>query len=278
MSPYLKAIAADRTQPIDPRAVTLWLTDLKRPSRWFIRPLITIPCVLLLHVVWFIKRLPLPQFSAHELLQKLICWFCHHFVTPEANELILRHYVTESNILNFWRDNLPDAEQRDIAPIDLYPPTIDAMKAASFVDHDQELFRLFAELSGQPLSQVPSEALNWTHWQSLDILSATDDPRPTQVVDFETAHLLFMSLFCLLLTREEYQDAINGFKLDQSIAMRIGDILGDPSLVELAYNKHPLYLIGPWNLTERFLMHGFFTEQLHARIAQHHPGEQPRSK
>ena len=35
-----------------------------------------------------------------------------------------------------------------------------------------------------------------------------------------------------------------------------------------AYNKYPLYLVGPWNLAQRFLMHGFFTEHLHARLEQ----------
>jgi hypothetical protein len=90
--------------------------------------------------------------------------------------------------------------------------------------------------------------------------------RAMQVLDFETAHSLFMCLFCLLLTAEEYRDSINGFNLDQSIAIRIGALIGDPTLVELAYNKHPLYLVGPWNLSQRFLMHGFFTEYLHGRL------------
>jgi hypothetical protein len=39
-------------------------------------------------------------------------------------------------------------------------------------------------------------------------------------------------------------------------------------LAELAYNKHPLYLVGPWNLAQRFLMHGFFTEYLYARLEE----------
>ena len=86
------------------------------------------------------------------------------------------------------------------------------------------------------------------------------------MLDFETAHALFMCLFCLLLTAEEYRDSINGFNLDQSIAIRIGKMIGDPGVAELAYNKHPLYLVGPWNLSQRFLMHGFFTEYLHGQL------------
>ena len=43
-------------------------------------------------------------------------------------------------------------------------------------------------------------------------------------------------------------------------------MVDDPSIVEMAYNKYPMYLLGPWNLTQRFLMHGFFTEFLYARL------------
>jgi hypothetical protein len=103
-------------------------------------------------------------------------------------------------------------------------------------------------------------------------VQVTDQGHPrrfTQVLDFETSHALFMCLFCLLLTREEYRDAINGFNLDQSIAIRIGQLIGDPTVAEMAYNKYPHYLVGPWNLSQRFLMHGFFTEFLHARLERY---------
>ena len=90
--------------------------------------------------------------------------------------------------------------------------------------------------------------------------------RKTQVLDFETSHALFMCLFCLLLTAEEYRDSINGFNLDHSLAIRIGKIIDDPTLTDYVYNKYPLYPVGPGNLAQRFLMHGFFTEHLHARL------------
>jgi len=108
-------------------------------------------------------------------------------------------------------------------------------------------------------------------------LQATAIPRRiTQLLDFETSHALFMCMFCLLLTAAEYRDSINGFNLDQSMAIRIGRMIGDPTLTEYAYNKYPLYFVGPWNLAQRFLMHGFFTEHLHARLDQLRIESQPR--
>uniref|UniRef100_A0A486XT68 Uncharacterized protein n=1 Tax=Rheinheimera sp. BAL341 TaxID=1708203 RepID=A0A486XT68_9GAMM len=267
LSAYLRAIAQDNSLPIEQAALDLWLKDLQNPLRWSLRPLLQFVFAILLHLIWLFKRLPLPQFSAHSSLQRLICWFCRHFVSKEANLLILRHYATESNVLNFLAANSPNNQYE---PVQLYPKSINEMLAASFVEHDQQLFRLFAELGSwqppkQPLSTVQ---LNWQHWQKIDMQQFQLAEKRSQWLDFETSHALFMCLFCLLLTREEYRDAINGFNLDQSIAIRIGDLLGDSSLREMAYNKYPHYLVGPWNLGQRFLMHGFFTEHMYAYLQQ----------
>jgi hypothetical protein len=264
-SAYLQALEFDNSLPIEQEAVDLWLKDLDNPFRWTLRPILQLIFAVLLHLTWFIKRLPLPQFRAHIFLQKTICWFCRNFVSVEANLLILRHYATESNILNSVAVNTGNVNAELLA---LYPRDIDEMMDSSFVDHDQELFRLFKELGHwQPLEQSRSKAdLSWQGWRPVSMEDFHVQPKRTQIMDFESAHALFMCLFCLLLTREEYRDAINGFNLDQSIAVRIGDIIGKPQLAELAYNKFPLYLVGPWNLGQRFLMHGFFTEYMYAQL------------
>lgn len=266
-SPLLQAVAVDNSLPIDPATVELWLKDLENPLRWFVRPVSQFVLGVLLHLTWALKRLPLPQFRAHAALQRTINWFCRNFVSPEANQLILRHFAVESNILNFLRDN---SDAPAVRPSELYPRTIDEMLPRTFVEHDQELFRMMRELGPWDRSQGQKspDQLQWTHWREVDVTNQGQRRRWTQVIDFETSHTLFMCLFCFLLTAEEYRDAINGFNLDQSIAIRVGQVIGDPTLAELAFNKYPHYLVGPWNLTQRFLMHGFFTEYLHARLQE----------
>ena len=266
-SPYMQALMVDNSLPIDRAAVDLWLKDIHNPLRWIVRPILQFLFAVLLHLTWALKRLPLPQFRAHHFLQRMICWFCRNFVSPEANLLILRHFATESNILNFLRDN---SEGSHVLPLQLYPQKIDDLLEHTFVQHDQELFRMFRELGPWDEPPVPKKAreLNWSNWRPITLTSNSLPRRFTQCLDFETSHALFMCLFCLLLTAEEYRDSINGFSLDQSMAIRIGRIIGDPTLTEYVYNKYPLYLVGPWNLAQRFLMHGFFTEHLHARLEQ----------
>lgn len=266
-SPFLQAVAVDDSLPIEQAAVDLWMRDMRNPLRWVVRPLLQFVFAVLLHLTWFLKRLPLPQFRAHGLLQRMICWFCRNLVSREANLLILRHFATESNILNFLRDNHGATAA---APLQLYPKTIDDLLQQTFVHHDQELFRLMRDVGrceGGPVRNA-ARGLNWQNWRPIKLDLDAIPARATQVLDFETSHALFMCLFCLLLTAEEYRDSINGFNLDQSIAIRIGSIIGDPTVVEMAYNKYPLYLVGPWNLAQRFLMHGFFTEHLYAHLEQ----------
>ena len=154
-SAYMRAAAADNTLPMDRAAVDLWLRDTENPLRWLVRPLLQFVFAILLHVTWLLKRLPLPQFRAHRLLQRMICWFCRNFVSPEANLLILRHFATESNILNFLRDNSNAAH---VPPLDLYPQKIDDLLAHTFVRHDQELFRMFRELGPWDESPWPKPA------------------------------------------------------------------------------------------------------------------------
>ena len=100
----------------------------------------------------------------------------------------------------------------------------------------------------------------------MEVVNDPSDRRWTQFLDFETAHELFKSIFCLFLTAREYEDAINGFQLDQSIAIRIGRILDDPTIPEMAYNKYPMLFVRTGELTRRFVLHGFFTEHLHAHL------------
>ena len=205
-SALLKAVAVDNSLPISPVAVELWLRDIENPLRWIVRPLLQFVFAVLLHVTWALKRLPLPQFRAHGVLQWTICMFCRNFVSPEANQLILRHFATESNLLNFLRDN---SNSKNIKPLELYPRQVDDMLRHTFVDHDQELFRMLHELGPWEHRRKSATAaeLDWTHWRNIDITDQGHPPRFTQVLDFETSHALFMCLFCLLLTRDEYRDA-----------------------------------------------------------------------
>jgi hypothetical protein len=261
----LEVLEYDDSLPIEKEALHYWLADMKHPLRMGILPVVRMLCSVQLHLTFFIKRLLPFQFSAHHFLQGLICWFMKWWITPEANALILRHYTTESNIINFLIANTHGVE---VEPLKLYPKKISDMMEDSFVAHDQELFRSMKELGSAKGQNWPisHEKLDWSTWRPMEVEYDTARRKWTQCLDFETSHELFKAIFCLLLTAREYEDAINGFQLDQSIAIRISKIVNDPVIPEMAYNKFPLLFTRTGQLTRRFVLHGLFTEHLHAYL------------
>jgi len=70
-SPYLQQ-CDDNSIPIDPVAVDLMVARRRQSTRWSVRPLLQFIFAILLHITWALKRLPLRQFRAHGLLQRMI--------------------------------------------------------------------------------------------------------------------------------------------------------------------------------------------------------------
>ena len=263
-----EALFADDSHPIDPVAKSYWLQDLKNPLRLSLLPLMRIICSATLHTAYFIKRLLPIQFRAHRFLQWLICFFMKYFVRPEANVLILRHFGVESNILNLLIKNSKNGA--DVPTVDLYPSMIRDLMQATFVDHDQGVLMTFRDLGScrDEAWPIAHDQLDWSGWQDFEIQYDTIHKKWTQFLDFETAHELFKTTFCLLLTAREYEAAINSFQFDESMALRIGRMVDDPNIVEMTSNKFPLVLVSTRNLSRRFVLHGIFTEHLHAYLEE----------
>jgi hypothetical protein len=255
-------LAIDDALPADPVVLKYWLINLRHPFRATLLHITRLIGTVVLCVVYFLKRALPFQFSFHGPLQRLICWFMKNWVTPEANVLILRHFWTESNVINFI---IANSRNRDAEQAQLFPERIDDLLTMTFVQHDIVLFNALHDLGptrGEPWPVAP-EKLDFSTWRDITLNLDMRHRLPTQILDFETAHELFKTLFCILLTAREYERSINSLQLDQTLAIRVGRIVGDPELASMAENTMPLYIVGPLNISRRFVMHGLFTEHLH---------------
>jgi len=254
-------LAVDDTLPIDRTVMDYWLVNLKHPFRQTIMHVCRFGATITLCLAYFFKRLLPFQFSAHNLLQGTICWFMKWFVAPTANVLILRHFWTESNAINFIISNTPGTTAQ---PVTLYPRKIDDLMQASFIEHDVVLFNALYDLGSihdQPWP-VPKDKLDFSLIRDIEVDVDPTKRKWTQFLDFETAHELFKAMFCVLLSAAEYERSINSLQFDQTLAMRIGRILGDPFVAGMAGNLFPLLIVGPLHLSYRFVLHGLFTEHL----------------
>ena len=259
------ALSGDDSLPFDTAAKEYWLKDLQNPLRVVVLPTLKILLSATLHITYYLKRLSPIQWRAHRFLQWQICFFMKHFVRPEANILILRHFQTESNLLNFVIDN---SGKEGVDSVNIYPKEIQDLMVQTFVHHDQGILMTMRDLEVPDRSNWPIEKgdLEWTNWNPVRVDYSVDRKKWTQFLDFETAHELFKTSFCFWLTSKEYEAAINSFQFDHSVGLLIDDIVGAAHFADIAYNRFPMIIVGPTGLSYRFLMHGFFVEHVHAHL------------
>jgi hypothetical protein len=255
-------LAVDDGLPADPVVLDYWISNLRHSTRLTLLHACRLPATLILCLVYFVKRLIPFQFTAHRFLQATICWFMDWWVTPEANALILRHFWVESNVINFI---IANSREKNTERAALYPRTISELKTMTFLQHDIVLLNALYDL-GPTLDEqwpVPRDELDFSTMREIVLDYDATKRRWCQVLDFETAHELFKTLFCVLVSAEEYERSINSLNLDQTLGLRVSRILEDPWVATMAVNVMPLYFIGPLNISRRFVMHGLFTEHLH---------------
>lgn len=261
----MDVLEVDDSLPMEPSARRYWLVNLRHPLRMTVLHVTRMIASAVLIIAYFIKRLLPFQFSAHRFLQGMICWFMKWFVTPEANYLILRHFWVESNLINFV---IANSRNRDVKPVELYPNRIRDLMTHTFIDHDVALFNSFYDLGSTEgeLWPVPKDKIDFSLMRDIVLEYDITRRKWTEFCDFETAQELFKTSFCLLVKADEYERSINSFQFDQSLAIRISRILGDPEIAHLSANTYPLSLVGPIRLTQRFVLHGLCMEHLHAYV------------
>ena len=266
-----EALDGDNSLPLEEVAKKYWLKDLQNPLRKIVLPTLRILLSITLHILYYVKRLLPIQWKAHGFLQWQICFFMKHFVRPEANVLILRHFQAESNLLNFVIDNSGDEK---VESVNIYPKMIRDLLVQTFVHHDQGVLMTMRDLRKPDRSKWPIEPsqLSWENWNPIRIDYRIDRKKFTQFLDFETAHELFKTTFCFWLTSKEYEAAINSFQFDHSVGLLIDEIVGASHFADIAYNRFPMILVGPSGLSYRFLMHGFFVEHVHAHLENKREG------
>ena len=265
---YIAALMADDSLPMTNDARDLWVKDLQNPLRYSLLPLLRVFQTISLHLVYYFKRLIPLQFSAHNLLQGMICFFMKWFVSPEANKLILRHMWIESQIINFIMDNSSKGE--GVERVTLFPQEIKDLMEHSFVHHDRELFRALGVLGStrEEAWPRPLEEVDFSSVKPIEFSYQKAERRWHQFLDFETAHELFKVTFCFLLKASEYEAALNSLQFDQSLCIRVSKILDDEEARDLAHNRFPMVLHHTNQVSERFVLHGVSTEHLYALLVQ----------
>lgn len=141
------ALDGDPTFHFDRRALRLLEIDQARWSHRFIRPPARVMSRVVVALIVLVKRILPFQFSSHSLLDRLGIFFLSRCVSEEGGELLLRHFVLETNVLAFIARNSGLDE-----PV-LRPGRLDELDDNAVIVHDLNLYEVLAGLRGRALQR-----------------------------------------------------------------------------------------------------------------------------
>jgi hypothetical protein len=249
------------------QAKRAWLEDLSSPNRQYVLPF-TRPFARLSVALMQVLKISSPHLQSSKLLHRLLAWNMKRFLTPQANLLVMRHFHLGTQILGFIADNA--GVRIDTTP--LRPRCLDDVREDLFLQHDLNLFNFVIQLNQQLRAQgrelTPPARLDFS---AISLEPPELDPFPkhwTNIVDLESAIELYTPMYQLLLSDRAFWRSSISLQLDETIALSVARLLGIPSIVALANNKHPLVPLTTLRAGFRLVLHGLSTELLHALIVQ----------
>lgn len=229
----------------------------------------------LLPFIWFISKVAmffihilkffLPNlFNSSKVLHHILSWGLKHFVSPDANLLIFRHFHVGSEILQFIAGNIKGVE---ITLNPLKPYDFEDVKDDLFLLHDLNLYNFIIKLNSQLREKniviKENEKLN-TDMITVEGFHHIEFPNSwTNILDLRSAIELFTPFYQLFLTANDFVRASNSLQLDETISIYVSQILGTPGHLGLVNNKHPMIPSTTFSAAYRLVLHGLAAETLH---------------
>lgn len=267
-----ESLAFDPTMPVPDDSRAVQIRNLRRGSRHFLAPILRPVCQALVTLLLTIKRVPgLRRLGSPDGLSRATAPLLVRLCSPETAEMLLRHFVIETQLVNFVARN---CGADDVAEVDLLPTSPDELGdhdgMNAVVLHDVNIFNLVIDLgesSSADLSTRPIDELDFT---MLGVPHLAVEPSRRRWINLDIQSS--MSLMCLVLAW--YMDfataerAINSFQLDESITGAIGDLTGDPVFRSWTPVRFPNWLGTTGDVARDLLWHFFVHEYAHTRLLE----------
>lgn len=268
-SPWL-ALFLDSSIPLNNQVKQAWLEDTSSGSRQYLLPIIRPFARLSIIVVQGLKIFLPKRWQASKTLHKMIYLGLKHFVSPQANWLVMRHFHIGSEIQKFIVANLPGIEIPELHFMRFQ--TLAELKEDAFLNHDINLYNFVIWLN-QALKDnnrqiAPPKKLDFSMISTEDL---TIEPMPTgplNKIDLLTAIEVYTPVYQLFLTDSDFWRATNSLQLDETIAIYVSKILNDPLPLMLVNNKHPMIPLSTLRAGFRLVIHGLASEMLHAFLVK----------
>jgi hypothetical protein len=263
------ALGLDRSTYFDPRAKEALLRGNGSKSRQFLLPVVR-PIARLSIVLVQLIRIVIPnRFASSRALHGLIVWGMKHFVSPDANYLIVRHFSIGSQILKFLSDNIAGI---DIKSHPLHPRTIEDLRDNVFIQHDLNIYNFIIQVnaqlgaSGRKIEPVKLENINFSAIQDVNDQIVEMPDTWHNVLDLQTAIEVYTPLFALFLSDRDFWRSSNSLQLDETIALYVARLFDREAIVGLVNNKHPMVPLSTMEAGFRLMLHGLDAENLYGFV------------
>ena len=257
-------MAADPAIPMDRATLRLVISDQRRPSRALLYPWIRVLSRVAVTLIVVGKRLCPVRFAAHETMDRLCLWFLRRFVSPAAVSLLIRHFIVETNLLNFCVRNagLPGG-----AAVDLRPVTLSDLGNRAVIEHDLNVYRVLLALGSARGPARPRDALDFA---MLEVPEIDPEPGTRRLLnlDIQTALCLMNIPFAFCLTPGEYRRAVHSLRLDASLLSVLAALTGDDTFLGWRPALPPVRVDSNIDVPATVYEHALVCEYALARLGQ----------
>jgi hypothetical protein len=261
--PWL-ALLSDRVLPFDAEAKASLVRGQASASRRFLLPIVRPLAACMLVGAQFLHLVSPRWPHAPRLLHRAISLGMRHFLTPDANRLILRHFNLGAEILRFIADNATPGFRPELAP--MRPRKIADVEDNLFLNHDLNIYNFLIQLNqeldrrGTTIERVAE--LDFSAISETVTLEALPSG-PLNRIDLQTAIEFYTPAYALLLTDRDFWRAANSLQLDETIGLYVARLTGEEQHLSMINNRHPLLPFSTLGAGFRLMLHGMSTELLH---------------
>lgn len=212
----------------------LQFTDRKRWSRRYLLPLIRVTCLVLGWTILAFKRLIPLQLGSQRLLNWLSRIFMKYFVSPEAQEMLYRHFSVENALVHFVVQN---SDASDIQSLTLKPACPEQLGDTAGTNatlmHDTIMLNLFADLGKSKDADIKSQR----QWEDINF-GALHLPKFKIYknnagrlfnIDFESCLYITVFVLTICFTSKQIENAVGSLFLDSSLMKCLANLTGDNS-------------------------------------------------
>jgi hypothetical protein len=262
-NPWL-ALYLDDSIPMNQTTKVALMRDNASKSARYLLSLVQLWSKVTMFFIHIFKFFFPKMINSSRTLHRLLAWGLKHFVSPDANLLIFRHFHVGTEILQFIAGNIPEVE---LVGNPLKPKDFEDVKDDLFLIHDLNLYNFVINLN----HQLKEKGVGIQPPAELNLEMVTEDQfdhiefpkRWTNILDLRSSIELFTPFYQLFLTSNDFIRASNSLQLDETIAIYASQLLQTPAHLGLVNNKHPMVPATTYSAAYRLVLHGLAAETLH---------------